>query len=79
MANQVHGQAYIRAVGRRIREQRISSGLQQRDLANRLGMALQGPLSDIERGKHLPSVATLMKICRELGCTPNDILIGDPT
>ena len=61
-------------IGQRIKTQRKRAGLSQKELAKRIRI-FPGPLSNIETGKHTPSIPVLMKICQILEITPNDILL----
>ncbi len=49
-------------IGRRIKEIRLSRGLTQQAFASSLGI-VQGFLSDVERGKKLPSDTLLIALC----------------
>jgi len=62
------------AVGRRIREKRLSLGLTQERLAERLGKSLR-LIVEIERGAVGMSIETLMALCEALKTTPNDLLL----
>jgi len=53
-------------VGRRIRYYREARGIQQKDLAERLGVA-GGTLSGIESGKNYPGLGLLLDIAKHLG------------
>lgn len=55
-----------RAITRSLIEARIKHKLTQRQLAERIGIK-QPSLARIERGTHLPSIATLEKIAAGLG------------
>src|SRR3954465_1166621 len=48
-----------------VREARRARGLTQEDLAARIGVATQS-LSNLERGKTMPTIATLMRMAEEL-------------
>jgi transcriptional regulator with XRE-family HTH domain len=48
-----------------VREARRARGLTQEDLAARIGLATQS-LSNLERGKTMPTIATLMRMAEEL-------------
>jgi transcriptional regulator with XRE-family HTH domain len=52
-------------IGSKIREARIKMGISQRRLAKQLGIS-NTYLSDIEVGRTLPSVNTLLKISKAL-------------
>ena len=53
-------------IGIKIREERVKNGLSQRLLAKKSGIS-NTYLSDIEVGRTLPSVSTLLKISKSLG------------
>jgi transcriptional regulator with XRE-family HTH domain len=59
-------------IGDVIRDMRQLAGLSQRELAVRSGVAQPG-LSQLERGQRSPTVRTLERIARALGC---DLVIG---
>ena len=61
------------AVGRTIRALRRRAHLSQGGLAARLGMR-QGPVSNLENGKHFPSAQVLLKLTAVLGVTADEIL-----
>lgn len=60
-------------VGERIRDLRQARGMSQKALADAIGMR-SGPLCNIETGRNLPGIPTLLAICGALQCTPNDVL-----
>lgn len=49
----------------------------QRELAERLGMS-NNAVSEMLSGKRFPTLETIGALCRELSCTPNDILVMEP-
>ncbi len=57
----------------RIRLLRISQSLNQKQLANQVGIT-QPFLSDIEKGKRRPSIEVLQKLCDALGCSADYLL-----
>jgi transcriptional regulator with XRE-family HTH domain len=66
-------------VRRRLRERRISLGLNQEDVAHLIGISREA-YSKLERGIHLPSAETLVKLARELDVTTDALLgIAGPT
>lgn len=62
------------AVGRRIRELRLSSGLTMEKLAYESALGSKGHLSNIERGLVRPTVHTLQVLADHLGVLPLDLL-----
>ncbi len=62
-------------IGTKIREERIKKGLSQRVLARQAGIS-NTYLSDIEVGRTLPSVNTLLKISKALGKDISTFLTG---
>ena len=65
-----------RVVGENIRELRRRAHLSQGDLAHRLGMR-QGPVSNLEQGKNLPSASVLLRLAAILNVTADRILRPD--
>lgn len=59
------------AIRKRIRERRLARGWSQRELAQHAGLA-QVTISTIERGAYVPSLESLIRICRAL-----DIDLGE--
>ena len=60
-------------IGENIRAARKKAGVSQKELAERL----QGHQKDISRwenGAHIPTVEMLIKICRELNASADEIL-----
>jgi transcriptional regulator with XRE-family HTH domain len=64
------------ALGARIRDERLVAGLTVRGLAARTGVS-PSLISQIERGRATPSVATLWSIARELGLSIADLFDGE--
>lgn len=62
-------------VGDRIKRRRKAAGLTQEALAERIGLS-KNHLSNIERGRYLPTIETMLLICDALGQTPDYYLIG---
>jgi transcriptional regulator with XRE-family HTH domain len=60
-------------IGKRLRALRLKRDLSQVELALALGTK-QANVSDIERGVRGVTVQQLVKVCRVLGSTPNEIL-----
>ena len=56
-------------------QRRKELGLTQEKLAEQIGIS-KNHLSNIERGKNLPTVPLLFKLCDALGETPDYYLIG---
>jgi transcriptional regulator with XRE-family HTH domain len=63
-------------IGERLREARLRRDMSQGDLAKALGTK-QSNVSDIERGARGVTVQQLVKICRVLKTTPDQVL-GEP-
>lgn len=63
------------AIGDRLREERLSAGLSQRELARRLGLS-PSLISQLESGMSKPSVGTLYAIVTELGVSLDRIIKG---
>ena len=61
-----------------IREWRKFRGLNQEQLAERVGVAVSS-ISQLETGKQGYSQPTLEAIADALGCEPSDLLMRDPT
>ena len=61
------------AFGRRIRFFRRERGLTQEQLAELAGLSASF-LGHIERGSRVASLDTLMRLCRAMEITPNDLL-----
>lgn len=62
-------------VGDRIKRRRKAAGLTQEALAEQIELS-KNHLSNIERGRYLPTIEALMMICNALGQTPDYYLIG---
>lgn len=63
-------------IGDRLREERVRSGLSQRELARRLGLSAS-LISQLESGVSKPSVGTLYAIVTELGVSLDRIIRGE--
>lgn len=46
----------------------------QKELAALIGMS-ENAVSEMLKGKRMPSLETVGALCQALGCTPNDILL----
>lgn len=66
-----------RRLGRSVRAARLRAGLTQEELARRAGMS-QEALSLLERGVGNPTMKTLERIARALGCSL-EISFGEPS
>lgn len=64
-------------IGLRIMQRRKELGLSQEKLAEKLGIS-KNHLSNIERGKYMPTTECIFKICNTIGYTPDYYLIGAP-
>ena len=58
----------------RLKRLRQAAGVGQAQLAERVGVSTEF-VSRMERGKTLPSLVTLGKLCDALGCSPNELLL----
>ena len=65
----------LQGFGQRIRSVRVGLGIQQNDLADRLGM-YNGYLSEIENGYKIPSMKRAVLIANALG-VGMDYLLGE--
>ncbi len=62
-------------IGSRIARRRKAKGLTQEELAKQLGLS-KNQVSNMERGKNLPTTVCLIQLCDILGETPNYYLLG---
>lgn len=62
-------------IGKRIAKRREAAGLTQIELAGRINVS-NNHLSSIERGKAMPSLPILIKLCDELKITPDYLFFG---
>lgn len=62
-------------IGARIAKRREAAGLTQIELAERIDIS-NNHLSSIERGKAMPSLPILIKICDMLKITPDYLFLG---
>ena len=65
-------------IGLRIMQRRKELRLSQEKLAEKLGIS-KNHLSNIERGKYMPTTECILKISNILGNTPDYYLVGTPT
>lgn len=73
-----HSGDYAHAVsfGKNVRRLRENQGLQQKELARKLGVK-QSALSSWERDRSgLPETPTLLRFAKGLGCSVDDLLVG---
>lgn len=61
------------SVGKTIRKYRLNKGLSQ-EIVSGLADIQRSHLADIERGKKLPSLPTLWKLCEALEVDPHEII-----
>jgi len=66
----------LNGIGGRLRQERVRSGLSQRELARRLGLSAS-LISQLENGLSKPSVGTLYAIVTELGVSLDHIIRGE--
>lgn len=64
------------AIGERLREARVRSGISQRELARRLTLS-PSLISQLENGTSKPSVGTLYSIVTELGVSLDSVIRSD--
>lgn len=68
---------YMRRFGKRLRAVREEKfGVRKSYALAQKANISAGDLSSYERGRLLPSLLTLSRLCEALECTPNDLLIG---
>lgn len=60
-------------ISKRIKQMRKASGLQQQELSELIGCS-RTSVSNIERGEHMPTLPTLLRIVVAIGCNVSDIL-----
>lgn len=65
-------------IGIRMMTKRKEKGLSQEDLSEKIGFS-KNHISNIERGKYIPTTTYIFEICNALGETPDYYLIGSPT
>jgi putative transcriptional regulator len=61
----------------RMKAARAARDLSQQELADRVGVSRQ-TINAIERGAYNPSINLCIAVCRELGCTLNDLFWDEP-
>ena len=66
----------LREIGNRILSFRKSLGRTQAEIAEKADLSDRS-YADIERGNTNMRIDTLIKICRTLGVTPNDLLVRE--
>ncbi len=57
---------------------RKENGMSQEELSEKIGYS-KNHISNIERGKYVPTTAFVFEVCNALGETPDYYLIGNPT
>lgn len=62
-------------IGDRIRKLRIELGIDQKELAERIGVA-NSTISRLESGQKTPSRETTLKLANILGCTTDYLITG---
>lgn len=62
-------------IGIRIKARRKALGLTQQKAEELAGLSPKY-MSNLELGRSIPSLETLMKLCRVLDCTPDNLLLG---
>ena len=60
--------------GEKLRDLRISQGISMKELADQLGYASHGYISEIENGKKQPTVEFVLKISRLFQVTADQLL-----
>jgi putative transcriptional regulator len=60
----------------RMKAARAAHDLSQQELADRVGVSRQ-TINAIERGDYNPSINLCIAVCRELGCTLDDLFWDD--
>jgi len=60
-------------ISERIKQMRKVSGLGQQELSELIGCS-RTSVSNIERGEHMPTLPTLLRIIVAIGCNVSDIL-----
>ena len=64
-----------RQLGRKLASERKNRRLTQEKLAEKTDLA-NNYISNIETGRSIPSLETLVRLCEALDITPNDLLIS---
>jgi transcriptional regulator with XRE-family HTH domain len=65
-------------LARQLKRERRRARMTQRDLAEAARLSPEF-VSRIERGVTSPSLDTFLRLCRALECTPNDLLMAEPS
>jgi transcriptional regulator with XRE-family HTH domain len=65
------------AIGERARAARTRLGLNQSEVAGRIGISSEA-YGRLERGLMMPRLATFLRLCEVLGVEPNDLLLVSP-
>jgi transcriptional regulator with XRE-family HTH domain len=65
--------------GAKLRSLRLRHSLSQRDLAQRLGLARRGYVSNLETGRKLPSLELVVQIADLFGVRTDDLLRSIPS
>lgn len=65
------------ALGERARAARTRLGLNQLEVAERIGISSEA-YGRLERGLMAPRFATFLRLCDVLGVAPNDLLLASP-
>lgn len=60
-------------ISKRIKKMRKASGIQQSELSELISCS-RTSISNIERGEHMPTLPTLLRIVMAIGCNISDIL-----
>ena len=76
MSEPGHTAEALDAIGDRLREERVRSGISQRELARRTGLSAS-LISQLESGLSRPSVGTLYSIVTELGVSLDSVIRGE--
>lgn len=65
----------LERMGIRLRQKRKAKGLRQKELAKLVELS-ETHISNLERGRYLPSLPCLLRLCDVLGETPDYYLFG---
>lgn len=77
-SDSAHSASRTHVISRRLRQLREQASYTQTYIARAIGLSPE-LVSRIERGKVLPSLETLIRLCAALNCTPNDLLLEENT
>ncbi len=66
---------YVESFGKRLRKRARELDLPDAEIARRVGLSTQR-YGHYVAGRREPDLATLVRICRALDVTPNDVLLG---